>query len=154
MEFEFDLSDDINSEKSNIVIKTTPEPAKKVIVPINRMDDLKKNEEVKNTVEYILWTNELISNEALIERFVEEFGFNRVLATNIVNIHRTAYLNDKGHYSLFGYNMHPPKYYIDLLRKEDGYVPEKVLRKAFKQAKNATKARGNSLAPFWNLLLN
>lgn len=146
-EFEFDLSDDIEV-KQNIVITTTSEPAPKVITPINRMDDLKKNNEVKETVEFILWTNELISNEALIARLVDDFGFSKVLATNLVNIHRPAYLNDKGYYSIFGYNMTPPAYYEELMRKEEGYMSSKKQKKIFKQNKNATKVRGNSLAPF------
>jgi hypothetical protein len=147
MDFEFDLSDKVEvSEK--IVITSAPEPVKvvKVIVPINRIDDLKKNIEVREKIEYILWTNELISNEMLIERFVEEFGFSKILATNIVTIHRPAYLNDKGYYSIFGYNMNPPQFYKDLMR--DGYISNRKMAKVFKAGKNATKVRGNMLAPF------
>ena len=99
-EFQFDLSDKELSN-SNIVIREEI-IIEKEIKKINKISELTFDQKV--AINNILWYNKIISNSDLVTMFVEEFGLIERIAYNIVTIHRTAYLEDEGYYTLFEKN--------------------------------------------------
>lgn len=103
MEFEFDLTSE--PTKTSIEIVAEKEIVKKInTIPINKLDDLRRNPQARGEVEKILWHNKTASNVSIIERLIEDYSFNEVLATNLVMIHRPAYLNFPNCYTIFDLN--------------------------------------------------
>lgn len=97
--FEFDLSDNAVTSKSNIVINEEKATAQKEFKKVDKISDL--TSEQKGIINRTLWNEREMSNTMIINYFVETLGLSEVIASNIVHIHRKRYLGNPEFYTIF-----------------------------------------------------
>ena len=89
IDFEFDLSDDNNVENTIEEIQ---------IVKVKYITEL--SEQQKIDIDNLLWRERKLTNSETIEKMME-IGLSEVLASNIVFVHRSKYINDPYYFTIF-----------------------------------------------------